>query len=205
MFQERPLTVTAGRPRTPLFGVGINDSPYVVSYLDQAGKMQTCPYYSTWGNILERCFSERFHRKQPSYRGCTLEDSWKTFSNFRKWMEMQDWQGKAIDKDLLVQGNKHYGPQTCIFIPKGLNSLLIMRGNHRGPYPLGVVLSKTNGYQYFAARCSFYGKQKTLGTYKTVEAASQKYQEEKRKYVAEIAATQSDPIIKAALLRFSFS
>lgn len=203
MFEERPLTPGMGKVRTPVAGVGINDSWYVTGYLDENRKKTTCPYYSTWSGMLERVFSRKFHERQPTYKGCTVDESWKVFSNFRRWMQSQDWGGKALDKDLLIQGNKHYGPDTCIFVPIALNGLLALRANDRGEYPLGVTRSISNGHTYFTARCSFYGKQKTIGNYKTPEEASIAYKAAKLRYIQELAVAEKNPKIRDALLRIT--
>ena len=203
MFEERPLTPGMGKVRTPVAGVGINDSWYATGYLDKERKKVTCPYYATWSGMLERIFSAKFHERQPTYKECTVEESWKVFSNFRQWMKSQDWEGKALDKDLLIQGNKHYGPHTCIFVPTALNGLLALRANARGVYPLGVTRSVNNGNVYFTARCCFYGKQKTIGSYKTPEEASAAYIATKLKYIQELAAAEKNPKIRDALLRIS--
>jgi hypothetical protein len=200
MFKENPIN-NLGKPRKPVYGVGINDSPYITGYRDEKGTLHTCPYYSAWHAMLGRCYCERQLTRQPSYIGCTVVEEWKYFTKFRSWMETKDWKGKALDKDLLVQGNKLYGPDTCLFVDKAVNSLLVFRDRARGPYPLGVTLSKSNGYEYFVAKCSFYGKQKTLGSFKTPEEAAECYREEKLRHFAEIAHKQTDPIIKQAILR----
>lgn len=44
-----------------------------------------------------------------------------------------------LDKDILVAGNKIYSPETCLFVPNRINSLLI-RGVKTGPLPLGVSM-----------------------------------------------------------------
>lgn len=205
MFKERPLVSQAGKKRSLVAGVGINDARYVTGYTDENGKKITCPYYATWSGMLERVFSPNFHLRQPTYLGCTVDESWKVFTNFRKWMHQQDWHDKCLDKDLLVLGNKHYGPDTCMFVSKYINSLTVLRGNARGAYPLGVVKSSSNGYTYFLAKCSFYGKQKTLGSFSTPEEASEAYLIAKRTYLQEIADQQSDIKLKEALIRFKNS
>lgn len=50
-----------------------------------------------------------------------------------------NWEGRALDKDFLVEGNKVYSPSTCVFLPSKLNTFIITRGNARGQYPLGVL------------------------------------------------------------------
>ena len=204
MFIEKALTPGMGTVRKGVAGIGINDADYVTGYTGENGTTVTCPFYSTWAGMLERVYSNKFHKRSPTYLGCTVEESWKTFSNFRKWMQSQDWKGKALDKDLLVQGNKHYGPDTCVFVDRQVNSLTILRGNARGSLPLGVTKSSSNGYTYYLAKCSFYGKQKTLGSFKTVEEAEACYRQAKTQYIQEIANKQKDPRVRKALLNFAF-
>jgi len=186
------MTGPSVRSRRLVYGVGVNDSDYVTN---------VCPYYSVWANALRRCFSTKYQQEKPTYQGCTFEESWKTFSVFKAWMEQQDWQGKALDKDLLVQGNKHYGPNTCIFITPALNNLLTLRANDRGAYPVGVSSYVTKGCRYFKASCSLHAQRKTVGTFKTVQEASDCYKAAKLGHIATLAAAEPDPRIKAALLR----
>lgn len=200
MFIEQPRPVGYAKANRRVMGVGINDAPYVTVYKDEAGTIQKCPYYVVWAGVLERCFSDALHARRPTYKGCTLEESWKTFSNFKAWMMCQNWQGRCIDKDLISWDNKHYGPETCVFIPASLNNLLTLRANHRGDLPLGVSKTTINNQQYFVASCSFYGKQKRLGYFKTPEEAAEKYREVKLKYIQELAQAEKDPRIRQALL-----
>lgn len=200
MFIQKPFIYKPGGNRRPIFGIGINDADYPVSYTDDHGKFQRCPYYSVWVGIVERCYSSKFHARRPTYVGCTLQEEWKVFSVFRAWMQSQDWRGKAIDKDLLAQGSKHYGPATCLFISHGLNNLLTLRNNHRGKWPLGVSTTRKRGRQYFIADCSFYGKQTRLGQFSTPEQAAARYSEAKRAHIAELATREIDPRVKRALL-----
>lgn len=119
-----------------LFGVGINDVDYPVQvrekYTDAEGvvrkrHVQTCPYYSRWSRMIERCYSDAYHRRKPSYSDCYVHDDWKRLSVFKAWMELQDWVGKELDKDILVEGNRMYGPDTCVFVDGETNGFFIHR------------------------------------------------------------------------------
>lgn len=203
MFIERPLADAKriGARRTPIFGVGTNDAPYLTHYTDANGKSQKCPFFRRWQHMLGRVYCPIYKKARPTYAECTVEPAWLSFMAFRAWMETQDWEGKELDKDLLDQGNKHYGPDTCLFIPPALNKLLCLHGNARGLYPLGVHLVKRKNLIYFQAQCYFYGKNKSLGYFKTAEAAALAYKKAKLAYIAELASQQTDPRIKQALLR----
>lgn len=199
MFIQRPITSASQTQRGLVHGVGVNDAPYITSHKDDAGKIILCPYYKTWTSMLERVFSKKFHAKKPTYTSCTLDDSWKTFSVFRAWMETQSWEGRVLDKDLLSWDNKHYGPNTCLFISRELNNLLTLRRNYRGELPLGVSKTQINGYEYFVASCSFYGKQKRLGYFKSIEEAAETYRTAKLAYIEELAKAEKDPRVQQAL------
>lgn len=100
-----------GQPQTRkvlVCGVGINDATYsVYRYKGSAGSQKriwACPFYRTWGTMLGRCYSDKFHEQNPTYVGCTVCDEWLTFSKFKAWMETQDWKDKQLDKDILVPG-----------------------------------------------------------------------------------------------------
>lgn len=105
-----------------IYGIGINDANYPVQPKIN-GKQVTCPFYNKWLSMLERC-SANYYLKYPTYAGVMLCDDWVYFSNFKSWMEQQPWDGMQLDKDILVKGNKIYGPNTCVFIPRQINSLL---------------------------------------------------------------------------------
>ncbi len=101
----------------PVCGVGVNDADYEV-YLD--GK--PCPYYKRWADMLRRCYVAAKSEKL-AYKDCSVCTEWLTFSNFKSWMQTQDWVGKELDKDLLGDG-KLYSPDTCCFIEHSLNKFI---------------------------------------------------------------------------------
>lgn len=202
MFEERPIPfVKKGKPRNLVHGIGINDAPYLISYIDDQGKEHRCPFYSRWRSLLQRITDTKLQEKYPTYIGCTIEPSWLVFTNFRAWMQKQDWQGKELDKDLKYQGNKHYGPDTCLFIRQELNKLLCLRRNARGEFPLGVSTSTIRGKPYITAFCSFRAKSKNLGYFKSVEEAAAAYKTAKLAYIKELSEEETNPIIKDALQR----
>lgn len=204
MFEMRPLMGKGGKPRSKVAGVGTNDSWYSTGYQDANGKTITCPCYTTWSSMLKRVYNLNQLARAPSYAPCTVDEGWKTFSVFRSWMIQQDWQGKALDKDLLIQGNKHYGPDTCLFVTQQVNSLLILRDRARGDQPLGVNKTTYKGSVYFSARVSCSGKQKRLGNFATPEEAAQAYSVAKTAHAHELAQQQSDPRVRDALRRLVF-
>ena len=148
-------------------GVGVNDADYnVVEIETDEGKQKIvwqCPYYRKWMAMLGRCYSENVQSRQPTYKGCSVCDEWLIFSNFKKWMEQQDWKEKHLDKDLLMEGNKVYCPEHCIFVDGAINNFVIDRGSSRGEYMIGV--SWVNHASKFVSKCNnpLTGKQEHLG------------------------------------------
>lgn len=114
-------------------GVGINDAGYNIRTI-VGGVAVNCPFYRTWSEMLCRCYSG--YPRYRTYEGVTVCNEWLTFSNFRGWMEQQDWEGKQLDKDIL--GGDTYSPDTCVFITGELNKALLLSNGSRGAYPLGV-------------------------------------------------------------------
>lgn len=188
--------------RKPVFGVGINDYPGTSSwYID--GVRVKCPFYRKWVSMLARCYKEEYLKTFPTYLDCYVCDEWKYFSNFRSWMESQDWKGKELDKDVLVEGNKVYSPDTCIFISRGLNSFLNDHAARRGQYPIGVSWHKLT--QMFASQCSdpATGKSEHLGLFSTPEEAHQAWKRRKHEHALFYAAQETDPrLIEALKTRF---
>lgn len=132
-----------------VFGVGINDADYnVIKYERINGKQKrvwSCPFYIKWRAMLERCYSDLYHDRKPTYTECTVIPQWFTFSSFKTWMQTQHWEGKELDKDILFPGNKVYGPDTCVFVGKRLNtfSMKMLTEGVRGLWVLvGATIMK---------------------------------------------------------------
>ena len=95
-----------------------------------------------------------------------------------------------LDKDILKKGNKVYSPETCIFVPRRINSLFIKSDKARGRYPIGVTLRKDNGK--YRSQCDVQyeeepRKQIQLGQFDTPEEAFYAYKQFKENYIKEVA------------------
>ena len=195
-FIEKKATKLALKRRRPVFGVGINDAEYMIRQKIN-GVRTACPYYQVWCHMLERCFSAKLHERSKTYKNCTIQKEWLIFSNFRAWMKPLDWKGKQLDKDILIIGNKHYGPETCVFVSQAINLLLTDHKAARGKYPIGVDLC--NGK--LRARCCVNGKEKHLGVFPidNVHEAAECYRRVKYQEVVRAAVIQSDIRVRRGL------
>jgi hypothetical protein len=171
-------------------GVGITD-------VDYSPVATNCPFYKTWQSMLKRCYNAGSLTKNPTYAGCSVDPYWHRFSIFRRWMAHQDWQGKQLDKDLLVPGNRVYGPVTCIFVTQEVNGLLAEQSKQRGLLPLGV----TRHDDKFKVTLKKRRKTHHVGVFETVEEAATAYSDAKAEWIESVAARQSCPITQAALIR----
>ena len=191
-----------------VFGWGINDVDYNV-YITEVvnGKRKNvwvCPYYRKWVKILERCFCPKYQTKKLTYKGCTICEEWKYLSDFIKWVDSQpneDWINCEPDKDFLSVGNKHYSPETVVFISGKVNQFIKDKGNDRGNYMIGVDFipnkSKKNPYQ---ARCSNpFGGSRYIGHYTTELEAHLAWQAKKHEYACMLADQQTDERIASRL------
>tara|TARA_R110000744_G_scaffold57010_4_gene120044 strand:- start:2 stop:589 length:588 start_codon:yes stop_codon:yes gene_type:complete len=180
-----------------VYGVGINDADYAICPTVN-GRQVMCPFYRAWANMLRRCYSKAFHKARPTYAGCTVTSEWLIFSKFKLWMNKQEWQAKQLDKDILFQNNRVYGPLACVFVSAEINTLLNEYSNGRGINPRGVSLFVNGRYQ---AQCGAYGKNRHIGYYGTQEEASEAYKKFKYKHISEVANQQSEPL-RTALLNY---
>lgn len=142
--------------------------------------------YAVWSAMLKRCYT--VCDRDKSYIGCSVCDYWLNFQNYARWYVNNKWneECKCVDKDILIKGNKIYSPDTCIFVDEFINSLFTKRQNHRGLYPIGVVLNQ-NRYKKFNASCNYYGKNKFIGNYSSPEEAFNAYKKFKESYIKQVA------------------
>lgn len=182
--------------RKLVHGVGLND------ILKSTNKDSAhYHFYQRWVSLLNRCYSPKSLLKRSSYSEAMVIDDWLLFSNFKAWMEDQDWEGKHLDKDLLYVDNKLYSPDTCVFIHPNVNSFVTESTIARGNYPLGVYLDKESGK--FKSQCQnmFTKKRENLGRYNTPEEAHLAWKARKHELACQLADSEyvTDDRVREAL------
>lgn len=120
------------------YGVGINDTGLTTEKLLN-GVVTRCPFYVKWRSMIERGYSKKLKDKYPNYTDVGVIEPWHKLSNFKYWMQNQVWEGLELDKDILVKGNKIYGPDVCCFVPLRLNTCIALGSGGKTKYPFGVT------------------------------------------------------------------
>lgn len=149
--------------------------------------------YNTWYDMLKRCYDKEYHKKQPTYKNCTVCDEWLNFQNFARWYEENYYEIEGevmcLDKDILFKSNKIYSPETCVIVPQAINKLFTKRQNDRGDSAIGT--SPVDGK--YMVRCHMINpktgksKRKYLGIYDTQEKAFKIYKYYKEKNIKIVA------------------
>lgn len=114
--QVRGSELRKGTVRDPYaitsLGVGfLGEGPY-------KGNKENEVCYNAWRSMLERCYSAI---PKVGYETATVDERWHNFQNFAAWYKQYYKQGYQLDKDILVQGNDVYGPDTCLYVPRAIN------------------------------------------------------------------------------------
>lgn len=183
---------------TLVCGVGINDADYPVRVKTAEGYKQ-CPFYTTWKSMLSRCYLQGRKGKYPTYDDCYVSKEWHRFSNFRAWMETQDWEGKALDKDIKVRGNREYSPDKCCFVDRLVNSFVGSEENIKGNLMKGIT-GRTSAGRYIVKCVDPLGRFTSyLGVFNTEEDGNRAYLLKKQEYSKDLALTVGDESIAEAL------
>ena len=173
-------------------GIGVIGDIYPINIDGKSTKE-----YDTWRRMLQRCFDKKIKEKHPTYKDVTCCEEWLYYPNFYEWLHSQEnfdrwlrgdkW---AIDKDILVKGNKIYSPDTCCLVPMNINNLFKKAGTSKGNLPIGVQSSGKK----FIAQCTnpFSGKTIKLGTYNTLFQAFRAYKIYKEDIIKQIAKIEYD-------------
>ena len=145
-----------------------------------------------WGNMLQRCFDDKFKEKYPTYKDVTCCERWLCFVNFLEDFEILkqecNWdvgEKLNLDKDILHKSNKIYSLENCVLVPDYINFLFTKCEAKRGVYPIGVRYRKD--VEKFQAQCNINGKRTGLGYYNTPQEAFNAYKIAKENEIKRIA------------------
>lgn len=159
--------------------------------------------FRKWRNMLQRCYCPNYLARKPEYIGCSVSPEWLDFQGFAEWFEQQDLYAEdlQLDKDILVKGNRVYGPETCCLVPRAINLLMTSTKKNRGDLPVGVRRS----LKRFRACIRIRGRKIGLGTFATPEEAFYAYKSAKEAHIRDLVGNDYKDIlpenIKEALLR----
>ena len=157
---------------------------YQTSYTVEGVKTKTRESI-LWYGMKNRVLGGR----HKNYLDCSISENFLDYQFFAHWCHNQigwnedNWH---LDKDLIVEGNKEYHEDRCVFVPRIINTAFNQESKPRtNGLPLGVI-HDTNWDKY-RAHCGAYGVQEYLGVFKTPEEAHQVYVVRKNEYMQELA------------------
>jgi hypothetical protein len=123
-----------------VYGVGfLGDGKYKVS----VNRILTKSYIA-WRGMIGRCYYPKLQETNPTYIGCTVDESWHNFQNFAKWFDENYIDGYQLDKDIKIKGNKVYSPETCSFVSFIDNNLEAHAKHYKLYSPDGEIVDVHN-------------------------------------------------------------
>ena len=174
-----------------LYRHGICD---IKNLYDKNGKQ--LKVYETWKGMFRRCYSEKYHNREDTYKDCEVCEEWFLFSNFKKWYDDNYYQIDDcimnLDKDILHKGNKIYSPNTCVFVNQIINNLFTKNDKIRGDLPIGVRHSSCCNKKYHSV-LSYYNFDlkkkcdKSLGYSDYIDELFKKYKQAKEENIKRVA------------------
>ena len=150
--------------------------------------------YKHWSSMIRRCYADNKNKFNPTYKDCSVCEEWHNFQNFGKWFDENYYtienETMALDKDILVKGNKTYSPETCVFVPERINILFTKNNKIRGKYPIGVSLGNNKKYKATISIFDFVNNKKQskhLGYFDNIEDAFNIYKKSKENNIKRTA------------------
>ena len=170
-------------------------SPYCTSLFGFAnGRKKICQEekhaYLTWKRMLTRCVLNT----HSAYGDVKISKEWWIFDDFKDWYDKNYYsienEKMCLDKDLLTN-NREYSSENCCFLPQRINNFLTNK--KRKHEETGVHVRKKTGYLQVSSK-DITGKQKTIGTFKTIEEARIAYKTHREKIAKELAELYKDKV-----------
>lgn len=158
---------TQVKTRYNLFKNGDVQYPYEKTVLNIASIGQTKIYennkhkksYKVWSSMITRCYSEKYHKRQKTYKDCVVCDEWLCYENFEKWFNKNYYEipneKVCLDKDILIKGNKIYSPETCCFVPQSINNCILYKHN-KNYTTLEYITLRNDKIKYLANKYKNY-------------------------------------------------
>lgn len=160
-----------------VYGVGINDVP---------GSSGTTEYIK-WSSTIKRCYDTKWIEKyRPTYINATICEEWLTFSNYKAFYDANYFDGAVLDKDILFPGNKHYSPDTCVFVPEFINLIVVC--NPTQNHLFGVTKNKNS----YTAKITIEKQTVSLGKFETELEAHRAWQSVKGQHLVAAAKQYKD-------------
>lgn len=126
-----------------VFGVGfVGDGRYKTKINGKHTKQYLC-----WHAMISRCYSPRSLSLYHTYNGCSVCNEWHNFQNFAMWFDEnfpKDGKEYALDKDIKINGNKVYSPETCLFVTPRENTVKAHAKKYKIKKPDGEVVEIYN-------------------------------------------------------------
>lgn len=160
-----------------LYGNCISD----MSVVDAHGNVRKS--FQIYAGVAQRCFDPKIKSKFPAYKDCTLSVDWHIYSIFDRWFGKNYVEGFHLDKDILVPGNKIYGPRYCRFVPPAINQLITTKCKVQNGLPRGIYYDKSRNK--IVADFFGDGKRIRLGRFDVddVDSALAAYKEVKAEHI----------------------
>lgn len=138
--------------------------------------------YRKWHNMLARCYNSKIHTYKPYYKPCTVIEEWQSYANFREWFRQNNIEGRKLDldKDMLIQGNKVYGSDTCALVTHYANTIFEDRG-------IKTNTTRNPHTGKFDTSMSVLGKRNVIGSFETEEAAQRGLLAYKKEFIMKYA------------------
>ena len=134
--------------------------------------------YAMWKAMLART-TEKYWDKYPHYTGTTVDDRWRILSNFvndikeldgyDQWVVASD-KRMMLDKDTVINNNKHYSKDTCRFITHAESNRDVAK---RHPENLKKAKSAYNNQYSMPVRLTNINTKETID-YPSLKEASRK-------------------------------